>query len=187
MKEYLDIFDENNKSLNEKKERKIVHEKGLWHREVSVWIINDKNELLIQKRAATKKLAPNKWALCAGHIISGESIIEAAIREVEEEVGIENLCPADLILFDIHKSSNITENIQNNNYKYCYILKTNYKESDLKIQEEELSEAKFVSFEDLKKWSKDEPDIFTGSLKGEKLENTITKIKEKLKELEEEY
>lgn len=187
MKEYLDIFDENNKSLNEKKDRKVVHEKGLWHREVSIWILNDKNELLIQKRAATKVLAPNKWSLCAGHIFAGETIMEAAIRETEEEVGIKNLCPADFILFDIHKSSNITETVQNNNYKYCYILKTNYKESDLKIQEEEVSEVKFISFDDLRKWTKKEADIFTGSLKGEKFENIISKIQDKLKELEEEY
>ena len=95
MKEYLSIYDENNVSLNEIKERKIVHEQGLWHREIAVYILNEKNELLIQKRAATKKLAANKWALCAGHIEASETIIEAAMREVEEEVGIKNLSPAD--------------------------------------------------------------------------------------------
>ena len=187
MKEYLDIFDENNKSLNEKKERKVVHEKGLWHREVSVWIINENKELLIQKRAATKKLAPNKWSLCAGHIISGETIIEAAIRETEEEVGIKNLSPADFILFDIKKTSNITEDVKNNNYKYCYILITNYKESDFVIQKEELSEVKYISLDKLKNISKEEADNYTGSLKGEKLKNSLTKIQEKLKELKEDY
>lgn len=186
MREYLDIFDENNKSLNEKKERKIVHEKGLWHREIAVWILNEKNEILIQKRAATKKLAPNKWALCAGHIISGETIIEAALREVEEEVGIKNLCPADLILFDIQKTSNITEDVQNNNYKYCYILKTNYKENEFVIQEEELSEVKYISMEELENLSKKESENYAGSLKGKKLKDNLNKIQEKLKELEEE-
>ena len=68
MKEYLNIYDENNVSLGEKKERKVVHEEGLWHREIAVWIIKDKNKVLMQKRAATKKLDPNKWALTAGHI-----------------------------------------------------------------------------------------------------------------------
>jgi len=187
MREYLDIFDENNKPLNEKKERKIVHEKGLWHREISIWIINENNEVLIQKRAATKKIAPNKWALCDGHIISGETIIEAAIREAEEEVGLKNLCPADLYLFDIQKKSSEKKDIMNNNYKYCYILKTNYKEEDFTIQEEELSEVKYVSFEKLEELSKKEKDNFAGSLKAERLEDNLNKVKAKLKELEEEY
>lgn len=185
MKEFLDIFDENNKSLNEKKERKIVHEKGLWHREIAVWILNEKNELLIQKRAATKKLEPNKWSLCAGHVISGETIIEAALREVEEEVGIKNLCPADLILFDIQKKSNTTNDICNNNYKYCYILKTNYKENEFVIQKEELSEIKYISINELEILSKNESEHYTNALKGKKLKENLDKIQKKLKELEE--
>lgn len=185
MREYLDIFDENNKSLNEKKERKIVHEKGLWHREISVWIINEKNDILIQKRAETKKLAPNKWSLCAGHVMTGETIIEAALREIEEEVGIKGLCPADLILFDIQKCEQIKGDIQNNHYKYCYILKTNYKENEFVIQKEELSEVKYVSWKDLENLSKEDCENYTSTLKGEKLKNSLNKIQEKMKELEE--
>ena len=78
--ELLDIVDENNNLTGEKIDRKIVHEKGIWHREIVVHIINDKKEMLLQKRAATKKLCHNMWALCAGHIDAGEIPIESAMK-----------------------------------------------------------------------------------------------------------
>ena len=40
--EYLDVVDENNNLIGKNEERNIIHEKGIWHREVAVWIINEK-------------------------------------------------------------------------------------------------------------------------------------------------
>ena len=63
--ELLDVLDENGKSIGKKEDKDIVHKNGLWHKEVGAWIVNEKGELLIQKRAKTKKQAPNKWSLTA--------------------------------------------------------------------------------------------------------------------------
>ena len=135
--EYLDIVDENNKLTNEIKSRKIVHERGLWHREVAVWIIKNKTNSLIQKRGANKKIAPNMWSLTAGHINSGEPIIKAAIREVSEELGIKNLGPSDFKLIDVQKSKyNDKTGLINNIYRYVYVLKTNLEEKDFEIQKD---------------------------------------------------
>ena len=50
-------------------DKDIAHEKGLWHKSVHVWLINDKNEILLQYRCAEKKLYPNTWDISfAGHI-----------------------------------------------------------------------------------------------------------------------
>ena len=177
MKEYLEIFDENNNTLNKSKERSIVHKQGLWHREVCIWIINEKNQVLIQKRASTKKLGANKWSLCAGHVNYGESLIEGAAREVMEEVGIPNVSPSDLILFNVRKSE------YDNHYKYCYILKTNLKLEDYTIQEEELSEIKYVDLEHLKNMNSDEKQKYT-SIFSKDFKDTIKKLEEKLKDIE---
>ena len=186
MDELLEIYDENNQYLNYQEERKTVHEKGLFHREISVWILNEKNEFLIQKRAATKKNQPNKWAMCGGHIDVGETEIEAALREVKEEVGIKNIKLNDLILYDVQKHvSNKLNGIINNHFKYFYIIKTNLKENEFIIQKEELSEVKYVTFEELFEKSEKEPDNYVNSLKGELLKTNFNKIKEKLKELKE--
>lgn len=53
--EYIDIFDENNNPIGEIKEKTKAHEDGNFHRTAHIWIINDNNELLLQKRSATKK------------------------------------------------------------------------------------------------------------------------------------
>ena len=47
--EYIDIFDENNNPKKQVKEKGKAHEEGDFHRTAHVWIVNDKNELLLQK------------------------------------------------------------------------------------------------------------------------------------------
>ncbi len=66
--ELLDVLDEKGNKTGKVEDKDIIHEKGIWHKEVCVIIENEKNEYLIQKRAATKKQGPNKWGLTAGHV-----------------------------------------------------------------------------------------------------------------------
>lgn len=88
--EYIDIFDETNNPTEEIKEKVQAHEDGEFHRTAHVWVINDNNELLLQKRSASKKSHRNCWDISgAGHIRAGESIIDGAIRELKEELGVE--------------------------------------------------------------------------------------------------
>ncbi len=162
--EYLDIVDENNQLTGKTEERNIIHEKGIWHREVAVWIMNEKGEILLQKRAANKRQEPNKWAICAGHIEAGESIEDSIIREMEEELGIKvNINQLEFL--KIYKKQNDipNNNIKNYNFQYMYFLKTNWNIEDYKIQLEELSEIKYVpftEFEDIVK-NKDKDVTFT--------------------------
>ncbi len=52
--ELLDIVDENNNLTGEFVDREIVHSEGLLHREVGVIVLNESNEILLEKRASTK-------------------------------------------------------------------------------------------------------------------------------------
>ncbi|MCE2962677.1 MAG: NUDIX domain-containing protein [Chitinophagales bacterium] len=62
---------------------------GLYHRIVHIWIYNEKQEFLIQKRAPHLSWFPNRWATTTGSMVSGENdIIQVAYREVEEELGL---------------------------------------------------------------------------------------------------
>ena len=87
--ELLDIVDKNGAFTGEIVERKKAQELGLLHWEVIIVVINEKKQILLQKRSANKKHFPNKWALCSGLVISGESCDEAAVRELKEELGVE--------------------------------------------------------------------------------------------------
>jgi len=66
-----------------------AHEKALLHRAFSVFIFNDKGELLLQQRAAHKYHSPKLWTntVCS-HQRKGETNIEAGVRRLQEEMGM---------------------------------------------------------------------------------------------------
>lgn len=67
-----------------------AHEKAVLHRAFSVFVFNDKGELLLQKRAAHKYHSPNQWTnTCCSHQRDGETNIEAGKRRLFEEMGFE--------------------------------------------------------------------------------------------------
>ena len=54
--------------------KSIAHAYGDWHKSIHAYLINDKNEIVIQKRSAGKDLYPNIWDVSfAGHVCAGES------------------------------------------------------------------------------------------------------------------
>ncbi len=146
--EYIDIFDENNEPTGKVKEKNQAHEDGNFHRTAHVWIINDKNELLLQKRSASKKSDPNCWDISgAGHIRAGESVIDGAIRELKEELGVEAK-EKDLQYIATIKS---TKNPKNMEYAYVYLLRCNKYIEDYIFEDEEVSEVKYVYYKELEK------------------------------------
>ena len=146
--EYIDIFDENNNPIGEKKEKQQAHEDGNFHRTVHVWIINDKNELLLQKRSATKKTHPNCWDISgAEHIKAGETISDGAIRELKEELGVE-IEEKDLQYITTIKS---TKNPKNMEFQYVYLLRCNKKIEEYIFEDGEVSDVKYIFYKDLEK------------------------------------
>ena len=146
--EYIDIFDENNNPIGEIKEKTKAHDDGNFHRTAHIWIINDENELLLQKRSASKKSHPNCWDISgAGHIRAGESVLEGATRELKEELGVE-VEENELQYIATVKS---TKNPKNKEFGYVYLLKCNKKVNDYIFEDEEVSEVKYVYFEELEK------------------------------------
>ena len=70
-------------------EKMSAHKLGLLHRAISVFLFNDKGELLLQKRASSKYHSGGLWTnTCCSHPRIGESNIDAAIRRLYEEMGI---------------------------------------------------------------------------------------------------
>ena len=135
--ELLDIVDKNGAFTGEIVERKKAQELGLLHWEVIIVVINEKKQILFQKRSANKKHFPNKWALCSGLVISGESCDEAAVRELKEELGVE---------FQISDLHLLEENL--NLTRFYYVI-TNYDESQFVIQKEELSSVKWFDLDEI--------------------------------------
>jgi isopentenyl-diphosphate delta-isomerase len=87
--ELIDVYDELGQKCGKPVERYEVHKKALIHRGACVWIINSNDEILLQIRSSRVKF-PNMMDISfSGHIQSGETALEAAIREGKEELGID--------------------------------------------------------------------------------------------------
>lgn len=136
-------------------DKEIAHKKGLWHKSVHVWVINNKNEILLQYRCANKSLYPNTWDVSfAGHISAGENSTEALIREGKEELGID--VDLDKLNYIFTNREEIKyEQINSKEFVDIYILKQNVELDKITFQAEEVSDAKYVSIGEFFKLAKD--------------------------------
>ena len=146
--EYLDILNKNGEKTGEIKERKEVHNKGYWHRGFHVWVINSKHELLLQRRSSNKDIYPNKlYASVAGHPISKEDELKGIEREFAEEIGIE--INRDKLEYLFTFSQEVIENdgkFIDNMFYDVYLLEQDVNLNDLILQEDEVSEVKYLDF-----------------------------------------
>lgn len=87
--EFVILVDDQNNEIGVM-EKQEAHEKALLHRAFSVFIFNDKGELLLQQRALTKYHSAGLWTnTCCSHPRVGEQTKDAAKRRLREEMGIE--------------------------------------------------------------------------------------------------
>lgn len=142
--ELIDIYDENNKSLNKQVDRKEAHEKGMWHRESVVIVLNENNKILLQKRSYKRHNYPSKWGLMAGHVKAGDTPKMTAVRELKEEIGL-TVNSKDLKFLEIY----IKNDRSNKAFIYIYVVRTNTPIKDYIIQKEELSKVKYYSIDSL--------------------------------------
>ena len=145
MEEIFDIYTRDWERLGTK-EKSICHSEnpGFYHKPVWIRIINSKNEILVQKRAATKKNHPNKRCMWAsGHVLAWETITEWAIREVYEELGVQTKEEDYKI---------ICEYIVDETWEIAqiYLLKLDLDINEFKLQEEEVAEVKWLTYDEFK-------------------------------------
>lgn len=75
---------------NDTSDNRLANEKLGYIRAVELFIVNSKGELWIPKRTAHKRIAPNGLDFsAAGHVSSGETYIEAMIKEAREELSLD--------------------------------------------------------------------------------------------------
>lgn len=140
--EIWDVYNKYRQNTGRTHERGNLMNEGDYHLVVHVWIVNDRGEFLIQKRQPWKSGWPNMWdGSAAGSAILGDSSEAAAIRETKEELGIDLDISKSELLFTV-KSSNSFEDI--------WLVRQNVDINHLKLQYEEVADAKWATLEEIK-------------------------------------
>lgn len=95
--------------------------------------------------------------MCSGHVDAGEKLDDAIRREAKEEVGLvidkDDLHP----IFDVEKFVNN----RNSHFTYFYYTRCNKDENEFVIQEEELTEVKWFSIDEIIDMIKHKPELTT--------------------------
>ena len=147
--EYIDIVTEQGKATGKKALKSVIHAQGLYHNTAHIWLYTSHGEILLAQRAATKVICPSLWDVSvAGHVDAGEFIVEAAIREVKEEIGLE-LHPNDLQKIGVFKCFQSYNNgIKDNEFHHTYIVKLKVPLDALTLQINEVDDVKLVNFDE---------------------------------------
>jgi isopentenyl-diphosphate delta-isomerase len=137
-----------------------AHEKGVLHRAFSVFVFNDKNELMLQQRALNKYHTPGLWTnTCCSHQRDGESSVEAGKRRLYEEMGfVTDLKETTKFIYKAPFDNGLTE------HELDHILVGEFNGNPT-INSEEVASWKWMELEDVKKDIKTNPDIYTAWFK----------------------
>lgn len=141
--EKRDVFDAQRNNLGTPIVRGENIPEGSYVLSVSIFTVNDKGEILLTLRAPEKPNFPNVWEITAGGALAGESGIEAAMRELKEETGLQAKKEDLQLLRVIREPSAFVE---------CYLYRTALPASAVILQEGETVAARFTSlkrFEEL--------------------------------------
>jgi 16S rRNA (adenine1518-N6/adenine1519-N6)-dimethyltransferase len=92
----MDIVNEDDEVIGQDT-RAAIHSRGDIHRGVHVFVVNRNGRLLLQQRASSTNYYPGYWdASAGGQVAAGETYEQAAIRELDEELGCQP-GPLDLV------------------------------------------------------------------------------------------
>lgn len=145
MEELLDTYTRDGEYLGVRTRTECHAENpGFYHKPAWTWAYNSKGQILVQKRAMSKKKFPGYWDMpCAGHVDAGETTKMGAIREAKEEIGVD-----------------VSEEEMNFWFEYIeddaweigqvFFFKCDKEIEELTIQGEEVEEVKWLSFEEFK-------------------------------------
>jgi isopentenyl-diphosphate delta-isomerase len=129
------------------------------HRAFSVFIFNDKGELILQKRADSKYHSGGLWTnTCCSHPEFGENLNDAVSRRLKEEMGLQ--CEATKVFQFIYRAE-LDQGLIEHELDHVFFGKTNELPT---LNKDEVSDWKFVQMKDLEIEINEFPERFTAWL-----------------------
>ena len=139
--ELVDVYNERHEKLNYSKGRKELND-GEYRLSCFIWVINDKNEILLQQRLATAKKMPNMWGTTAGGAQKGDSSLTGAMRELKEELGIDAR-KEEMVFIGSYKRIN--------DFVEVWLCKKKIEVNALILEPSEVQDARWFSIDEFKR------------------------------------
>ena len=139
MSEIIDLYNEYRELTGETIKRGTQIPAGRYKLSVHMWVVNASGEIYIQRRAGSRKIFPNYWENPGGGVVSGQGSQETLKKEFEEELGI---------VFE-GKYKLIKTIRREKDFVDIYLVHQSFEISQLNLQAEEVSEAKWVTLDSL--------------------------------------
>lgn len=179
MSEILDVVNENDEVVGQA-ERDEVHRVGLVCRLVYVCFYTPDGKVILQKRSDTKKNDAGKLTTTvSGHVASGQSYIDAAVRETLEESGVE-VETSDLVSLGVVRADYVQGTYLSNAMRALFAYEFNGNASDLKVEDGDGAGFVVLSIEELEKQLDSESDKFAAVLTDEVGRDLVQGIKKLL-------
>jgi isopentenyl-diphosphate delta-isomerase len=155
IEEQVILVDENDQQIGLMAKME-AHEKAVLHRAFSVFVQNDKGEIMLQQRAADKYHSPLLWAnTCCSHQREGESNLEAGKRRLQEEMGfVAELKETFSFIYKAPFDNGLTE------HEFDHVL-LGYFNDEPTINPEEVESYKWMTPEAIKYDMEKHPEIYT--------------------------
>ncbi len=153
--EKLVLVDENDREVGQDEKIK-AHREGRLHRAFSIFIMNSKGEMMLQRRALSKYHSPGLWTnTCCSHPRPGESVMEAAHRRLKEEMGFDcELEEAFSFIYRAEFDNGLTE------HEFDHVL-VGWCEKEPEPNPEEVEEWKWASIQEIERDVKENPEKYT--------------------------
>lgn len=133
-----------------------AHEKAVLHRAFSVFVLNDKKEIMLQQRAHHKYHSPLLWTnTCCSHQRVGETNIQAGNRRLKEEMGFDTeLKELFHFIYKAPFDNGLTE------HELDHVL-IGYFKDEPTINKEEVESWKWMKIDDIKQDMIENPALYT--------------------------
>jgi isopentenyl-diphosphate Delta-isomerase len=153
--EIFDVVDDQDEVIGQAT-RKEVHQRGLMHRATHVLVFNSAGQIFLQKRSLNKDRQPGLWdSSASGHLNMGEGYDACAVRELQEEIGLELKTPLQR-LFKL-PAAPATD------WEHVWIYRCEA-EGPFTLNSDEIERGGWFSADELTRWIAEKPEEFASAL-----------------------
>ena len=137
-----------------------AHKRGLLHRAFSIFVFNDRFELMLQRRSSHKYHSADLWSnSCCSHPLTGESLPDAAHTRLQHEMGFD--CPLREI-FSFHYRAEVGAGLTEHEFDHVFIGAYN---GQPQPNPAEARDWRWIELPQLKQITETDPDSYTAWLK----------------------